>query len=298
MWLWLQKKLPKVLTLWAKLFIFTTGIHAGLLFVMLFMYKGDSAHYAFSINQAIDADAVVVFLPLQKKVYNAPRGKKGGRGKSACAAQAKPVAKPAAPVEKAAKETTVATPAEPKKVIAPKKSKTETAQDATSKKDKAKKNKQEKVKVPEKVKEKLVEKVVEKPAEKVVEKLPEEELKKEELQPLVVPDMAATGTQESSTEGDGSPNIRYVGQDDLDAMYMQDAVIQEVAQHWRPPVGISKDRVCVTTITIDWNGKVKKIKIDTPSGVPMYDISTRSAALATQYPKSLWGKECTITFKQ
>ena len=134
MWLWLQKKLPKVLTLWAKLLLFTSGMHLVFLFVMLFLYKGDAGQFAFEINTAIDANAVVVFLPLQKKAKNTGKPRRGRKGRAASVAQEQVKEKPMAPLVKAEKATTLALREEPKRAAPQSKKKKSSVQRSHKKK--------------------------------------------------------------------------------------------------------------------------------------------------------------------
>jgi len=90
----------------------------------------------------------------------------------------------------------------------------------------------------------------------------------------------------------------YVGQVQMEALRMQDEMHAVISEHWKPPVGLSKDLVCVLKILVDWNGAVKQTTVHESSGVLVYDVSARTAVAHASAPKSTYGKEFYITFKQ
>lgn len=88
------------------------------------------------------------------------------------------------------------------------------------------------------------------------------------------------------------------GRVDLNALYVQEYIQKEVEQHWKPPVGLSKELACTIKIYIDWEGKATNAIIADSSSVLIYDIAARTAASALALPKWGWGKEFSIAFKQ
>ena len=90
----------------------------------------------------------------------------------------------------------------------------------------------------------------------------------------------------------------YVGRVQMEALRMQDEMHAAMSEHFKPPVGLAKDLVCVLKILVDWNGTIKQTMVHESSGVLMYDISARTAVAHATAPKSTYGKEFCITFKQ
>jgi len=315
MLLWLQKKLPKVANLWIKLIGIATGMHIVLLFALFFIYKGDYSSLNIEINSNIDKDALVVFLPFQKKAVNKSSGKKGtGRKSTASKATQQKTAQQKAPSTKqtptVAKVATIAPTKVPTSIVdncaSCKKKPNKTVKKKTLAKKDAKKSEKKVTPAPVAQKKEVPQEKVkpqETPKKEIVEEKKEspkiEEVKKEE--PIikdVAQDVMPTNTLDETSNDANDQNIRYIGQADLDAMCIQESLSMAISQHWKPPVGVSKDRVCELTIVIDWQGNIKDIKVQKSSGAAMYDVSARSAAKAAQYPQALWGKTCTITFKQ
>ena len=270
MWLWLRKKLPKSFQLWSKLTGYVGALHLVVLFGLFFVYKGDNHSLSFTLNRHIDLSAAVVFLPLQKRAGIANVA--GNNQKPAQAAE-QPVIKKAeekAPkTAKAKKESSYAKATEDKKA---------TTCMATAPSKKKAKSKPKKL-------------VAQKKEEPKKEIEPEPEAKKvEELLPLAT-------TADVANAQVGTENIQYLGQLDLEALQMHNAINDEVGQHWSPPPGISKNAMCELNVIVGWDGAIN-FSIKESSGIPMYDVSVRSAMLKVAFPKQLWGKEFSIVFKQ
>ena len=81
-------------------------------------------------------------------------------------------------------------------------------------------------------------------------------------------------------------------------LQMQQDVQCEVERCWKPPVGLCKDLLCEVRVQIDEQGVIKYAKVDKVSGVLVYDVNARSTVLAMNFPKSAWGKELVLHFKQ
>ena len=266
MWRWLLAKVPKRYRLWFKLILFSAGFHGIMLFLLLFLHKGSTSIYSFDLSRiAIDSDATIVFMPLHKTLSNNQVNKKGGKGAQKSAAQ-----KAEPKIEKKSKAKNEKAP-------------TTLASEKTRKKEqkqKESKNNAQKKQPKKVVQEKKVaeEKEIKKPAD--IEKPAEIENK----------------TQQEAM-GDGS-NIVYVGREDLEALQLQQAICSEISEHWRPPRGVSKEKACIVRMLVDWQGAVKSITVEKPSGIAMYDVSVRKALLSMTVPQAAWGKELSITFKQ
>lgn len=274
MWRWLLERVPKRFQLWVKLAVFSAAFHGIVLFMLLFLYQGSTGLYQFDLSRiALDSEATIVFMPLHKSIAQKPCGKKGGglqkskhkRVEQQAAAEKK---QPKADKEKAA--TTLLSEKQKKK-----------ATKKVAKNDTKKKKQKEKVKEPAAVKKELAQK-------KEPEQKPAEELK-------------TTSTEQNNDTtavGPEGSNIIYVGRDDLEAFQLQQAICQEINEHWKPPFGVPHDKVCEVRMLVDWEGKIKNVTVTQPSGIAMYDISARTAVQQITVPKAAWGKELSITFKQ
>jgi hypothetical protein len=272
MWLWLRKKLPKSYQLWAKLGAYVGGLHAVLLFAVLFVYKSDDQSFSFDLNRHIDLNAAVVFLPLQKKA-GMPAHKKRARTYSPVYQQ-----EPAEPLQpeskvkeaiKAEKATTLAAGLAPKKkaLRAPKKAKKLIAQTAKKAPNAAPKKSESVATAPE------------------------------ACQPVKQQEQSVAQAVDAVQSSTGFDNVQYLGQLDLQALEMQDAIAGEVHKYWSPPPGISRTAVCEVDVLVSWEGLVN-FTIKKSSNIPMYDVSVRTAMMQISLPKQLWGKNFSIAFKQ
>lgn len=270
MWLWLRKKLPKSFQLWSKLIAYVGGLHLLALFALFFVYKGDYHSFSFDLNHHIDLGAAVVFLPLQKKAQES--NEIGGcTQKQTMTQEIQPIEKKELKItsvkpEKATTLTTIKTPK--KKIKSSKKNKKATTQ---------KKNKQSE------------------PAQK--DPKPIKEIPQPiETKPIDQMPLSTINTDAVQTYT-GFENVQYLGQLDLEALQVQEAVASEIHKHWSPPPGISKKAVCELDILVSWEGMVN-FTLKKSSGIAIYDISARSAMLKVSFPKQLWGKQFLIAFKQ
>ena len=89
-----------------------------------------------------------------------------------------------------------------------------------------------------------------------------------------------------------------LGREDLASLKIYESIQEEVSQHWKPPVGLSKDLECKIKAVVDNGGKIKNISIEQASGVLAYDMSVRMAFMQVQMPKEVFGKEVILTFRQ
>lgn len=266
MWPWLLKKWPSSVYVWARLIAFSTSFHAAILFIIFFMYKGDSGALNFEINKnLLNSDAPVVFMPLHKRIKQADQKKKGTVKKEAKAQTLKQ--------EEALKENK-------KEQMAAKAEQSTTIVSSRPAKKKTEAKKESKQDIQKQQAESIKEKKLKEEIEAKVKK--EDEVKK----------LDAIG-QNIDVE-----DVRLVGREDLDALRMQEFVGAEVGQHWNPPIGIPQDAACEIKLIVDWKGKLKDIKMVKASNVAVYDISARNAVKKMSFPKWLWGKEFSITFKQ
>ncbi len=205
----------------------------------------------------IDADVSVVFMPLHKSMY---KNSKSGTGSQAQNSQGESIA------PQKAKKTTLAEP-----IKAKKKSAKKTVSKKTEKKEKAKKEKQKKVEN-EKAEKKITQPVAQ---EKPV--------------PAVQPVLPEAGT--SVTE-----NVVIVGQQEMDALELQNYLHQELVNSWRPPMGMRKNVSCVVKIQISFDGALS-CAMEQSSGVLIFDDAAQRAARTLQVASWMHGKELLITFK-
>lgn len=296
---WLQKKLPKVATLWAKLCAIAVGAHVTLLFLLFFVYKGNFSDLKLEINANCDKNALVVFMPFQKTVHNKSTGRSGKQSEKsnkASKAKVRKQEKTEAPkvskiIEKGPTSLAAQKPIKP---IIKKPKKTKAAKKEVIKVDKKKEI--IKPKEPKKVEEvKPKPKKIDEIKPIIPEPIKQDVPVKEDP---IIDDVLATSTDVQEIDINAQDqNIRYIGQAELDAMCLQEKLSSAIAQHWSPPVGVAKNRVCELLIVVDWQGKVKDINVQKASGSAMYDVSTRTAALAAEYDKQFWGKSFCVTFK-
>lgn len=267
MWRWLQSG-HKTDRLWKHIVTACTALH-GLVLVMLFLvYRGDVASYTISTSSTLTSQQVIL-LPMYKVV---------GDKRSQVAAPAQPLAQAIdtqkitverkTPI-KEEKATTLA--ATPKKKAAAKKAKKK------PKKSREKKSKNKPIK-----KEKIKEKKVEAP-KPVVEPAPQ------------VPVQQSVENQKAVSLPADAQEAIYVGQLELEALQLQEAVQRELQTYWKPPIG-HRGLTCNVTVMVDWQGVISEITIAQSSGVLMFDMSAEQALSAMTFPKTAWGKNITITF--
>jgi TonB C terminal len=93
-------------------------------------------------------------------------------------------------------------------------------------------------------------------------------------------------------------DVIYLGREDLAALVMNERIQKHIEQVWRPPVGVSKDCVCIINVLLDEHGSILELAIEESSHVLPYDIAARSALAQVPFPKAMWGKNLVVTFKQ
>lgn len=272
MWFW-QQSVPKNISLWSKIAAVAAFMHGMVLFLVLFVYRGYGEYHIDVVSTMLDHQATVVLMPLHKKVSH-------------------PVA-----VKPSRKEQNVAPAVQESVAIAPKSEGVQQPVPATTalvqerpvvkkpiiQKTRAKKRKQHSH---ERQKKFVV--------EPVVQKMPVAPDVKPEPMPL-----QDNQTQNVSQNIEAMDNdVLYVGRAQLEALQMQTEIQQEVERRWKPPVGLSKELLCYIRVTIDWQGVVQKAYVEKPSGVLIYDVHARNAAREIVFPKTAWGKEIVLHFKQ
>jgi hypothetical protein len=89
----------------------------------------------------------------------------------------------------------------------------------------------------------------------------------------------------------------YIGQQELDALQIQNMVQKEVSKNWKTPIGMKKGLICRYKILIDWDGKAKNIILEQDSKSLAYNISAKNSIIKTVFPLEARGKELIIDFK-
>jgi hypothetical protein len=265
---WRRKVLRKSrrLLFWAKLFLFSFVAHGVFLFSILFLYKGHYFSYNVIMNtKFLHTGTSVVFMPFKKEINKQQIGQKIQRKKTIKQSRKK-------------KSTTLASLLKRKKQIEKK----------TIAKKLKKKKKQAVVAQKKKIFPKENKKKTKKIAQRKHQKKVPTKKRNKSVQTVARKNKAAKAAQEQI----------YVGRVEMEALRMQDEMQREVSKHWSPPVGLSKDLICVLQVLVDWNGKIAETKVAQSSGVLMYDISARTAVAHMQLQKWAHGKEFNITFKQ
>lgn len=264
MWLWQRDKAK--LSLVVHMVSIVLAAHAGVM-GLLFLVYGRSSVHAFTVNtQTVLPGQRVVVLPFYKKVV-------GRNGKTATIHKPKKsIAKKVqtVPIKKAAKKRVAQN--------VPKRTKSTPAQNRPSivkKPEKEIKKQQPAVPAP-------LEKLDEKPVQ------PQEQ----------VADEPVTVTPEQTTELVGDANVVYMNQEEHDMFVMHEQIQHEVARCWRPPLGVTPGTRCVVTFYVSWQGQLESCTVQEPSGILMFDMSVRASLKDMVFPRSFYGKKCTLTFMQ
>ncbi|MBT4594927.1 hypothetical protein HOD08_03550 [bacterium] len=83
----------------------------------------------------------------------------------------------------------------------------------------------------------------------------------------------------------------------LYAASIQLEVQQEVARHWKPPLGVPEGTECRVQFKLSNDGEVDEIEILESSDIPVYDLSIQRVADDMRFDKILWGKNFTVNFR-
>jgi len=276
MLLWRQSR-PKQ-RFFLELLLMSCGMHLCALALLFMTLRSNSTHHVKVMSSLAQSDARVVVLPFHKV---APTKFASNRGSSKAASQRVATAEPQGGINLSA---------------SPQRKKAEKAKTASVKKT-AKVTKTKKQKPPIKLAEKKVPQL---------KKIEPKKIEPKKSEPVTQPELAALpviaaqpATVPLATALDvQSHDIVYVGQEELDAMQLQEKIQHEVAQHWKPPCGLGDDLTCLIAVMVNWDGTIESITMQQQSGVLAYDVSARSAVRAMQFPRAAYGKEIVITFKQ
>jgi outer membrane biosynthesis protein TonB len=291
MWLWRQPARHKKYNFLLKLIGISTAFHLVVLFIWLFVYKGDLFTHTIQLNQSA---ATIFFLPFQKTVASSSGVTGSGSG---AAQQSNKGAEHGADfkvVNVGANQENSA------HAVAAQESKTTMITNSgwQRKKKAAEQKKKGAQKQNKKVSAKKVEKVT--PEKKVPAKKENktvEPTKPEEKAPVVVPvQQSDAPAGVPGGEGAEQGSVMYAGQLDMEALELREAIREEVEQKWRPPLGLACGRGCKVRVLIDWSGHVQDIVFEESSQVVAFDQSVRHALLSMTFPKNSYGKELILPF--
>lgn len=155
----------------------------------------------------------------------------------------------------------------------------------------AKKKKQTKPKISKPKKEEAhLQDVKPKPAE---EKKPLPEIAKQEPQKIV--EQSQSIGQEVMQAADAQDAI-YVGQEEMQALQMQEYIQHEMARYWQPPAGMG-ELYCIIKVVFDREGEIDSITMEQSSGSALFDSAARAAASKLTCSDQMKAKEIMITFK-
>lgn len=245
------------------------------------VYQGGAQYNITISGNMINPDAEIVFMPLHRSIKQTAKGSSGVAKQASSkvvATSAKVKDEPGTTIVKIAQ-------AKPK---AKKESKKTAAKNEKNKKDVAvKKDSKTEPKLPAKS---------DKPEPKVESKQLEQDVQapeKTESKENINNNSANTST---ATQG-AVDSVVYVGQAEMDALQAQEYIQQELAQHWSPPTGMRSDLFAVVTLSIDFEGAIKKVDVTTSSGNLLFDTAAKKAAGHITPARWTYGKELSITFK-
>ena len=318
MWPYPQKKQLIKLKFWTKIFFVSFVVHLIFLLAIFVFYRGHIFDSSIKISVPLRHPGMrIVYLPFHKRASKSIVCKPGSVGKKASAStvsRKKVAKKKTAMVQsKKSQQKKVTEKAVPKKVAPVKKvEKPKTAVKKEIKKEPPKKKiepKKDELQKKKKEPEKEIKKE-EKPEPKPEPKPeikpelksdPKPEIKKEEIKSVPEEPLPEVEQEIVIPEGAevieiGDENIVYMGRDDMAALNAQELLQEAVQSVWRPPVGMPGGTTCELKVAVDWAGVACDILVEKRSGILMFDVSAKSAAKKTNYPKMFWGKTITITF--
>jgi outer membrane biosynthesis protein TonB len=260
--------------LFTRILGYSAALHLIVLGVLLFNNPQQSFRLSLTAT-AIDTNIPIVFVSQPK-----PRGG-GVRGSGSAA-------------------TTTTAQAASVSAAMPKRGTTLVQEKLAAKKTKktsklAKKSKSEGKKKPE-IKKKQTSKAVE---QKKVEQ-PKKEVEKP-IAPIQEAPLALTASTQDATVQDGTiqdQNVLYVTHEEFDALQKEEYLRNEVSSSWQCPPGLSQDLSCVVKVSVDHEGAVADIAIDSSSGVLIFDTSAKMALAGFTPPPWSYGNSLLITFKQ
>jgi outer membrane biosynthesis protein TonB len=279
--LWQLKKWFSNFSIKTKIAFASLIGHCGILFSLFVLYRGNEQYHILVTGTMINTDVPIVFLPMHKSLMQQGGQLKsgiGGNSSKNSAAQIVPAVK---------KETIAAALPEIKSNPSRHRKASQDDLKKKNKKESKKKNKSQKI--------------IEQKKAIAPEKAIKEQTKPiEPEKALEIPEQIKTAENipvNSLPIGDDNQNVLYVGQQEMDALQMQDYIQQEMAQHWAPPAGMRKNISCIIKVIIAFDGSKSNLEVEQPSGVLIFDSAAKRAAAQLKPPACAYGKEILLTFK-
>ena len=163
-------------------------------------------------------------------------------------------------------------------------------------KDKIIKNEEQKKPIikPKEIKKNILKKEVIKPKEKISEDIVKK-LEQNEINEITNKEKLAS-KEKVKEEVNSVQEPIYVGRKDMEQLEFEDLIEYEIAKHWQPPMGLSKSLKCVLSAYIDFEGKIRNIKILESSKSLAFDMSAKRDLAKTNFPKEIWGHEIAPQF--
>jgi outer membrane biosynthesis protein TonB len=265
---WQLSKWLNGLSLGTKVILISTFAHLCVLFCLFVVYQGGVAYHVTITSTMIDTNATIVFVPLYKSIKQ--NQSTSNARESVQKTQVASVAQATSRPESTARTTLAESVAVKKTKQKNKKAAKKDKKQITQKKQQAKATENKNSKNEIHAKEKVIEQV-----------------------PALVSSIADKQTDACET----TDTIVYVGQQEMEALQIQEYIQQEMAQHWSPPAGMRKDLICIIKLVFSFDGSLADLSIEKPSGVLIFDGAARKAAAQLQPPQWAYGKELLITFK-
>lgn len=259
MWLWQQKNRLKKQLLWAKLFLISFSFHSVFFLWLFFLYRDDGFDIAITVQNKLSASVPVIFVPFaQQKKMIAQNNSSTTQASAPTVSQKKP--------KTSIQKNT--------KIIKQKKDQ------SISVKKKEIKNKTKETQLTHKKKSSIQSQV-------------KQQEKKEAKKQVIASQNKQTATQQITHQEIVQANYR-----EIEAQRRQLLLQKELANYFKPPIGVPADCICQISVAVDWHGVIKELTVIQSSGILMYDVAARSALYTMKMPSWSKGKSLTITFKQ
>ena len=265
MWLWQQKSIRERQLLWAKLFLISFSFHFVFFIWLFFLYHDASFDIAITVESKLfRPGAPVIFVPFkQKETVRAQNNNSL-------------VQRPLSVVKQKEPKTSIQKRKENK---------------VKAKKEQTKKPPEKKGAVKNKDK---TSKLVEKKKASTEQIKTKKDSKKETKNQINNAQNKQAKTQKSTgNQIGGQASYREV-----EAQRRQALLQKELANCWKPPIGVPQDCVCQIKVAVNWDGTIKELAVAQSSGILMYDVAARSALYTMKMPSWSKGKSLTIMFKQ
>lgn len=109
-------------------------------------------------------------------------------------------------------------------------------------------------------------------------------------------EMSSDDTAQDCLDAIDDNNVIFIGYEQLDQSIIGSKIQQAIVQVWDKPVGIESGTSCDVLVHISDDGVAKTVEMVKSSGIYVYDMQAKQAALDAQYPQEVWNKKITIGF--